>query len=282
MSKIIDSSKGHQGVEVFSSVEEAYATSLARTGFNPRFTDWSGVHSEAELAKLVSEGWQEGGDRLSAEFEQALEQTIITDRLVWRHGVTGAMPCVPSYLADSPESMRTRRATKSARGPINLYVSTALSAGISPAQMSARGMAIAKFALFMSTVRPVHLYWTADMASGDDDKRGDEDYYLPVVEIGKSPWDLNRMAFLLAHPAMFRVISFRLRSHDDGVPWSFYMAQPPADVINTDKRTEIMKPVLNLGPEDLFFGWAMLGDPMIQNPDAWLRKSLIANGMIED
>lgn len=114
--------------------------------------------------------WCETGDTSKvAEAERLLERldTEIDSNAVrpmWTPSVVGNFPLVPAYLAGTPEAMLARTDVPDARGEIEVWANTTVSAGCSARDMMRRGVVTLAFVMALSRVRNVTvvLYGTLD------------------------------------------------------------------------------------------------------------------------
>jgi hypothetical protein len=256
-------------VEWFDSMDEAYAVCKERRPWRSIFShpSWNGGISNAEQRdKLVNEGWQEGAVKIEPLFEAAKLAVIETKGTKYRHDVAGFMPSVPRYCAGNPMNMKRRVKATTSKAPITLVVSVASSSGVSADYMIKRGTSIACLVMYLSIFRAVNLYVTAPMS---DEAGG---YYIPMVKIGTSPFDLKALAWALCHPGCARAMMYQLLNiPSSSIPWATIKGK---NIYNLKGKEldELIKPVLSLKDEDIYFPTMSLEDPkMMADPALWAR-----------
>ncbi len=177
---------------------------------------WSGTDSLEEALKLAEYGWP-GGRKMMAE---SLDAADVAQRAI-RHkteglDVGGSYPFVPAAVAGDPMCMVTRGLDMARTRPaFRLMVSGVYSASISANVIMNRGAAILSwadrlenmgFTTDIYNVASVHCYASPSSKNGERPYRN-VTMGFPVKLAGE-PLDIDRAAFMLAHPAMLRRLWF--------------------------------------------------------------------------
>lgn len=175
---------------------------------------WAGA-TFPEAIRIAREGWPEGTARLVRDLEAAtpLARAGITNAITYDVG--GALPDVPLFVAGDPAHMITfapteKRAGRIVRVACNQFVSAKCSAQA----INNRGAAILSWidaieqqghqaelcAIYYEACRKAreHVFCTE----------------IPVKRAGE-PMELDRLAFLFAHPAMFRRLHFAIHEQHE-------------------------------------------------------------------
>lgn len=219
---------------------------------------FTGSASWNECLTLARDGWEEGAERVNAlanvlvdrvtSLIEVPEVVMADEGTAFDMGLAldGEEECwfstVPTY-SDGPGSKVTR-----------IVFNCIASAGISTKVIIARGSACLALALILEQLgRPVELV----LACSDDGTGGIAEAYVTVKEAG-DPLDVQRVAFITAHPSTLRRLMFRwLEQLPDGMSGRCSGGYGRC-VEATDRG-------------DIYFGMAMLGHVQWANPEAAIR-----------
>lgn len=227
---------------------------------------WSGNQTYAEAKVNLWRGDAESLKQSSDILDQIEADGIELAQSFWDHDRTGAIPCVPSFLAGSPDSMRRLQEFQSENSPIRIYVDMALSGGFSSKQLATRGAALLALARKLQVIRPVELCLFASMYGKSKDATGD--CAIPVIRIDASPLDLTTASYAFVNPAFFRQLCFgwgRPHGYDGTWAWS----QPPGAW--TRKK---LRGLFSLAENDLLVDGAYLTDELMRDPVQWVNDQV--------
>lgn len=235
----------------------------------PEHDNWAGDRSTVGFEKM------ERGDTEYLSAAQAImDKLMISDIFSYEApiltpSVVGYIPNVPAAISGHPEAMYNRGFIESPSiiAPLNIYVETTLSAGLSQSELTARGVATAAFALAMETIRPVSLY-ALTIAS----HQYNPGTYGAIVKIASKPMDLGRATWMLASPTYSRrfrnlCINWQAERFRSGSgPWAFNSSPGEAGYDNH------MRKLLDMAPDDVFIKGGYLFDSlMITDPVTWVK-----------
>lgn len=207
--------KGKWRIDVADSVEDMIATSAIESAPNwtkQRYSRDSGfsynmlktrTHNEAvNLARL---GWPEGRSKMSDAIDAAkFVQTNSTHRAE-ELDVGGAYPFVPAAAAGDPMCMVRVGLEQSKTKPIfRFMVGGFISSGVQSDAIMRRGAAILSWVDKLEAEGGrCELLYNLTCAGGD------LKYTISTaIKRADEPLDIDRAAFVLAHPSMFRRIAF--------------------------------------------------------------------------
>jgi hypothetical protein len=169
--------------------------------------NWTGSPSFEAAERLARFGWQEGTasiGKLAARITDRIGDRAKVEHMV--RDVVGEFPDVAAYLDGEPENMiRFEDEDKQACGRIvRLSVNAAVSSGVGAEVIARRGAVVVALAdaiertghLAEITFRMDASCYSKDMAIQATVKKTDE------------PMNVARIAFALAHPSMFRRMTF--------------------------------------------------------------------------
>lgn len=171
---------------------------------------FTGTKDMAAALGLARLGWREGARRMIAAAAGTAVQSDCRPADVY--DVAGYMPDVAAYCAGQVDHMIDRdpdSADRAARPVVRLYVNGCYSAGTETEQINNAGLALlgAVDALESSgrSVEVNWMYWTGSYT-------GSYVRHLITVRFkaAEEHWDLDRAAFVLAHPSMLRRLGFAL------------------------------------------------------------------------
>lgn len=186
----------------------------------------------------------------------------------WEHAVAGFIPCVPSFLAGSPESMRRPVQTSSDRSPIKVYASVCLSAGFTAKQIEQRGVVLLALARKLQMIRPVELWVFADL-HGTDMGDGTGNCAIPVIKIETMPLDLPTATYALSDAGFLRQLCFAWgRSQGFGGQWA-WCSKP-----DLDSYQERLREVLKVGDADLLISGSYLSNQIAHRPLEFINEQI--------
>lgn len=220
-----------------------------------------------------------GFDKHLARAEKLIEEMntaqIFTQHLpVMQSAMVGGFPNVPAALNGYPKTMFRRVPSdyESTSTPLNVYVETLVSAGVSQDQLVKRGIAILGFILAMNMIRPIEVY-TVTVAAPDG--RG---AYGAITKIASKPLDLKRATYMLTDPSYYRRLAFsamreRAKNTTTWIAWPWGSA--PTD----DDYTTKMRKLCQCEEQDIFIkGGYLLDEKMLKKPIEWVKDMIKTHG----
>jgi len=232
----------------------------ARTGF-------AGPHDAQETAKRTREGdlsCVEKADALLSRFERFAFET---GRKAWLDDVTGAIPNVPAFIAGHPLAMRRRARQDSAAAPLAIIADLTTSAGLSTAQIEARGSAILALVRILSARRPVELWAGCMVGAGGCDR----DLCAVFCQIESAPLDLARAAYVMTGAGFPRRLCYGIAEcrHNFRGGWPYN---------NTDASkqnlTAICAQAFHHASETLCIPPIHVRDLLVKSPEVWIEQKL--------
>lgn len=228
--------------------------------------DWNGRQTYDDAKINLFKGDQKAlaaSEKLLAQIEgDGLELAVP----YWDNDRVGFIPCVPSFLAGSPDSMRRLQEFQTDTAPIKIFTDVCLSAGFGAAQLAKRGTAILSLARKLQAIRPVELYLMASM-HGRDAGDGYGDCAIPVIKIDTSPLDLTTTSYAMANPAFLRQLCFGwgdARGFNGSWAWNSYPSS---------YHSKLMK-VIKANDKDLVIDGAYLDDQLMNEPLQWVNDQV--------
>lgn len=232
--------------------------------------DFYGIGINAALDKVVH------GDLTHIEAAQKIisqmeDQNVFSSGVpVIRAAIQGYVPNVPAVIMGHPEGFLARfhDDASSINTPLNVYIETSISAGVSEQQILKRGVAVIAFVLAMSQIRPVQLYATY---AGRDNGTN----FGLAVNLGTTPLNLAVATWSLTHRAFCRRIGFHyMMAHTKkpygSIPWAWSLTPTSKDYIDSNKAAFEMR------NDDVFIPGAHLFDSnVLNNPIDWV-KAMVA------
>lgn len=230
-------------------------------------SDFTGGESYQQARVNLLKGRLENVANANTIVDKLVGEGVELDQQQWEQSVAGYFPCVPAYLADSPECMFRQVEVQSDRAPVRVFASVCASAGVSSEDLEKRGTAILALCMKLSNIRPVELVVFADLGGGKYD--GKEWACIPTVKIETSPLDLATATYCLTAPAFLRQLCFHF---GDSLGWRSEWAwgRDPRNPTAQEKT----KALLGVGENDLFITGGYSEDPLIQRPVEWLNEQM--------
>jgi len=270
-------------IRSFDSITEMAAWADANLSDRRELTDndskfynyqqWSTVTARCAMGH---EAGVEPARALMSKLEHGL--SVSTD--TFASSVAGCFPNVPEYLAGEPECMWDLTPTESENAPLSIYIDLTCSAGITPAQMQKRGIAVLTLTMLLSAVRPVSLHVCTVMGVRDGRvstsmrKRG-EGYSVSVARIETAPLDLARAAYAMTDVAVARRLFYAVGETDGGWPTLDGASYGHPDSADSIKR---VREILDLDSETLFIPavsqYSGEVEQMVEQPVEWLNAKL--------
>lgn len=166
---------------------------------------WCSTSTDDAL-KLAKDGWPEGARVIAAKASQMVNRMVnrTASGLVHAIGydVTGAAYDPGALLIGQPEAWGTIVPEESKRA-IRIVYNVSASAGVPETVIQNRGIAIASLVWLLNIEGyPVTVDW---LEWSEHYETGESKVYVRLVDAGSgSQLDLDRLAFGLGHPSMFR------------------------------------------------------------------------------
>lgn len=227
-----------------------------------RGTDWNGQESWQEARTNVLKGKLDVVPKADKLIDQLTGDSIELEQTRWELSMAGAFPCVPAFLADSPESMFNQVRSPSETAPVRVFASVCCSAGVDVADLEKRGTTILALCMKLSNVRPVELYVYADMG-------GTGWAAIPMVKVETSPLDLSTATYALSSAAFLRQLCFSW-AHPKGWSGQWAWDESPTSASSIRKTSE----ALGVGADDLLIPGGYSSDPLINRPVEWLNEQI--------
>lgn len=253
-------------VTQYESVKEFF-DSLPKDAKKARGAEnWNGNQTYSQARKMLWQGDSDAVERSEKLLDQMEASGIELQTEYWDNDLAGAIPCIPSYLAGSPESMRRLVESTSETSPVKIFTSVCLSGGFSASEIEKRGTAILALVRKLSLIRPVELHIYADMHGRATDDTGD--CAIPVIKLDTAPLDLTTVSYALANPGFLRQLCFAwgdARGFDGAWAWR----GSPATY------TTRIREVLKAETQDMVINGAYLSDDLMRNPLKWVNDQVV-------
>lgn len=210
-------------------------------GFNE---DWSGTNTFEAAVDLAERGWPEGRKKLmtamaAAQSSPAFTQTLAMD-------VAGAYPIAALAAAGDPCSMVDLQPVEDRVRPIvRLVIQRGGSSAYSGVEFMNYGAAVLSYIEGLEAAG-----FRCEIEVSFAAKIQPVDHYLSViVKRAEEPIELDRMAYVLTHPAFFRRIAFAVKEstpgiaeHLNGCDYGFSRSPRPDEV----DTSQIIVPGVNM------------------------------------
>lgn len=170
---------------------------------------WTGSNSLEHALQVARAGWPEGTARLGAGMVSAARLVNLDNAPSTVYDVAGELPDVGRYLAGDPECMSYQcpEGASGARPLVRIAACGSIAAKLDTRQIENYGIAILTAVdQLEKSGRDVELSWYMYCV----DAYAEHDAMLTTVTIKHAGehLDLDRAAFALAHPSMFRRLCF--------------------------------------------------------------------------
>lgn len=173
---------------------------------------WSGTDTFEEAVDLAINGWPEGCKRLMTAMAAAQSSPAMTPALMM--DVAGAYPIAALAAAGDPCSMVDLQPVEERVRPIvRLVVQRGGSSAYSAEAFMNYGAAVLSYIEGLEAAN-----FRVEIEVAFAAKISPVDHYLSViVKRAEEPMEMDRMAYVLTHPAFFRRIAFAVKESTPGV-----------------------------------------------------------------
>lgn len=230
--------------------------------------EWSGTKTFEEAVGLATHGWPDGRKLLMTAMAEAQSAPAFTPSLVM--DVAGAYPIAALAAAGDPRSMVDLQPVEDRVRPIvRLVVQRGGSAAYDPHEFLNYGAAVLSYIEGLEAAS-----FRVEIEVSFAAKIGDINHYLSVIaKRAEEPMEMDRLAYVLTHPAFFRRIAFAVKESTPGIAehlnrnaYGFSQSPTPEQV----DRNQIILPGVNMvkpGAKELKTPKAALAHlaPMIEN-----------------
>lgn len=245
----------------------------------PECYGWSKIDGDSfqgmtwgDAINTLTNGSRKYLERAQALIDKMAEQNIFASHQPQiEAGMVGFMANVPAALAGQPYDMWNIIASEeqSITTPINVYVETLVSGGVSHDELISRGVCVLAFVLAMNNIRPVELYTICIAKPYDANRTGGV-----VVRVPSKPLDIQRAAFMLCDPAYYRRLAFAAMA-DHSLSNNSYVQWPWNDKPTTNTHEPKMRELLDMGEEDIFIPGGYLFDELMKHdPVQWVKNKI--------
>lgn len=175
-------------------------------------SNWSGTNTFDEAVNLAVNGWPEGCKRLMQAMAAAQSSPAMTPALVM--DVAGAYPIAALAAAGDPCSMVDLQPVEERVRPIvRLVVQRGGSSAYSAEEFMNYGAAVLSYIEGLEAAN-----FRVEIEVAFAAKIPPIDHYLSViVKRAEEPMEMDRLAYVLTHPAFFRRIAFAVKESTPGV-----------------------------------------------------------------
>ena len=177
---------------------------------------WTGSRDMKHALELLEVGWPEGLVEMKGMVENI--ERVLLDRIprpTVHRDLSGSDVDIGAYLSGEPENMLEWQAQPANSEGIKLVVNGSASAGVSARVIKARGAVVVATIHAMQMLEiPVELWgvWASSRDRYHSETR---------IQISRPGYelDIERVAFILAHPSMLRRIAFGIWEREEPKDW---------------------------------------------------------------
>ena len=174
---------------------------------NVRRKSWSGVENYEEARNLLINGWDAKVNFLKKQFESASKELDEKKVVKQFNDIVGFMPIVPNAIIGLPNCMINSRAEHKKAKVIKFLIDTTASCGEDSDDMiKYYSQVLARIALLEK--RGYRCRIEIYQQYSDESNSGTKAGFSVLIKSENQPFDIKRMAFPMAHTAMFRVFGF--------------------------------------------------------------------------
>ncbi len=168
---------------------------------------WCGVQNYEEARRLLVNGWDAKVEYLKEQFEKA--QKELDDKKVVKqfNDVVGFMPIVPNAILGLPNCMINNRTERKKAKVIKFLIDTTASCGEDSDDMiKYYSQVLARIAILEKKGYRCRIEIFQNYSN--ENQSTVKASFSVLIKSENQPFDIKRMAFPMAHTAMFRVFGF--------------------------------------------------------------------------
>lgn len=168
--------------------------------------DWYGTYSLDEALQLAEHGWAEGTAQILRNVPTGAISGLAQLIPALHYDVAGEFPDVGAYCAGEPEHMVWQDADRADVQPVvKIAFAGSASCNVKGREIINYGIAALSYIDALQTSgRSVEIYWHSYLR----DTKGAMCCLRVAINNTAAPIDADRLAFMLAHPSMFRRLGF--------------------------------------------------------------------------
>lgn len=169
--------------------------------------DWCGVHNYQEARNLLTKGWDAKVEYFKSQFEKASKEVDEKKVVKQFSDVVGFIPIVPNVLIGVPNCMINRRVENKKSKVIKFLIDTDVSCGVNSDKIIKY---YSKVLARIATLEKKGYRCRIEVFQSFTQEYNDRTNAMlsVLIKSENQPFDIKRMAFPLAHTAMFRVFGF--------------------------------------------------------------------------
>ena len=206
-------------VEHIEELDENKTEGWGDTSMKATSSDWTLGADYEDSKNLAVDGWTKGRKMMQKKMSDALNSHPMPElRNDWANDNWGFMLDVGSYLAgDELCALRPDESTHEATNVVKLRVSLACASGVSDKMKANWGVGIAflidRLEAQGKSVAIEACYYTEGHCGTTEDGETVGKNYLTTITLKNAgePLDLDRVAYIIAHPAAHRRLIWRTR-----------------------------------------------------------------------
>lgn len=192
-----------------------------------QYDDWAGTQTFEQAVELARRGWPEGAAKaleLRAEVESAVRDLINARSTSYTFDVAGEFVDVGRFLSGEPECFGSESQDygNNAKPVVKIVANLAASGAVSPQSLFVRGAAIvAAVDILEALGRRVEVWASKGSARVRGSDNGAYETHV-LVKKADQPLDIDRLGFVIAHPASLRRLFFSLMEQHGHLPNDTY------------------------------------------------------------
>lgn len=220
---MIEINKNNSYINVFDNINEVNQYITTRHHKDGRDNssqdkgdaDWYGTNSFEEATNKLIHGDEDLYNRINDEIKKLnLDKMLgnVSNKLKYEHRTYGCIPNIPAYLTNNPLNMINPEKTELSHKVLNIFLNIRVGCGTDGEKVVKIGSKyLAVIDLLEKAGYRCNLY--SGVANG---KYGDKCLLMVKVKTDREPFNLKKICFTIANPAMQRRIKFRWMEVNDG------------------------------------------------------------------
>jgi hypothetical protein len=173
---------------------------------------WANGADIKEAWKLLESGWQEGADQIK---EVNTDLTAQSDGYAplptFEPSVMGEIVEPSSYFSGEPECFYEQQPTQCKVPVVKIGIPSSISCGAESQELINRGLAMLALINAIEQNRISTELWIVQHCTSGSSSL----VYEIKVKSSDEPFDMDRLAFMCAHPAFFRRVIFSAKEHEN-------------------------------------------------------------------
>lgn len=213
---------------------------------------WAGTKTYEDAMRLFENGWTEKADEIRkafVKFEKVQQQSVTYEKSRPATSVIGFAPHVPNAILGLPNSMIHADRQPMKAKVVRIIFNMCMNCGTEADDIMNAGLAVLKIVNSLER-KGMRVRIDVNMYMAESSKQ--KTCAIVCVKDWRQPIDIKKVAFPMAHPAMFRRLGFRWLESTPGLTDRGFLSGYGRSIEDVEEAKKFLKEVKVLGDNDYF------------------------------